>query len=80
VLVMLPVELEPLVDLLPDQAPEAVHAVALVEDQVRVELVPLETLLGLALNVTVGVGCAAAIETVTDFAVEAPPAPVQVKV
>ena len=74
---MPPVELEPLVALVPDQAPEAVHAVALVEDQVRVEPAPLATLVGLALIVTVG----AAVETVTvaDWAAE-PPAPVQVSV
>ena len=38
----------------PDHPPEAVQAVALVEDQVNVELPPLETLVGLALSDTVG--------------------------
>lgn len=45
---------DPLVALLPDHPPEAVHVVASVLDQLRVELAPLATLLGLALNVIVG--------------------------
>ena len=51
-----PVDCEPLTDLLPDQAPPAVHAVALLDDQLRVELLPLLTVLGLALKDTVGAG------------------------
>ena len=51
-----PVDCEPVRGSAPDQAPEAVQAVALVEDQVRVALPPLETVLGLALMVTVAVG------------------------
>ena len=47
---------EPLMDLLPDHAPEAVHEVALVADHVRVELLPLITELGLAPSVIVGAG------------------------
>jgi hypothetical protein len=50
----LPVDADPLVALLPDHPPDAVHVVALVLDQLRVELAPLATLLGLALNVIVG--------------------------
>jgi hypothetical protein len=42
--------------LLPDQAPPAVHAVALLDDQLSVELLPLLTVLGLALKDTVGAG------------------------
>lgn len=72
-----PVDCEPLKDLLPDQAPEPVHEVALVDDQVRVALPPLETLLGLALRLTVGDG--GVTETVTDCAA-LPPAPLQVRV
>lgn len=53
---MPPVELEPLVALVPDQAPEAVQEEALVDDQVNVELPPLETLVGSALSETVGAG------------------------
>jgi hypothetical protein len=40
--------------LLPDQPPEAVQAVALVEDHVSVELPPEAIVLGPALMVTVG--------------------------
>jgi hypothetical protein len=59
-----PVDCEPLTGMLPDQAPEAVQEVALVADQVNVELLPLATVLGLAANVTVGAG--AVTETVAD--------------
>ena len=55
---------EPLIALLPLQAPEAVQAVAFVADQVSVELVPLATELGAALIWTVG--AAALTETVAD--------------
>ena len=65
----------PLVALEPDQAPEAVHEVALVADQVNVELAPLATVLGLAAKVTVGAGDVT--ETVADC-VALPPVPVQV--
>ena len=68
---------EPLADLLPDQAPEAEHDVAFAADQVKVELLPLISELGLALRLTVGVG--AFTETVADCAA-LPPAPVQVSV
>jgi hypothetical protein len=61
--------------MLPDQAPEAVHEVALAADQVNVELPPLATVLGLAANVTVGAG--EVTETVADC-VALPPPPVQV--
>jgi hypothetical protein len=53
-----------------------VHEVAFVEDQERVAAVPWVTVLGLALNVTVGAGAV----TVTVAAWAAlPPAPVQFK-
>ena len=55
---------EPLAVLLPDQAPVAVQEVAWVADQVNVELAPLATVLGLAVNVTVGAG--ESIDTVAD--------------
>lgn len=67
---------EPLVALVPDQAPEAVQEVALVADQVSVELAPLETVLGAVLKVTVGEG--AVTETVADCVALPPPVPVQV--
>jgi hypothetical protein len=70
-----PVDCEPLAAMLPDQAPEAVHEVALVADQVNVELLPLVTVLGLAAKVTVGAG--EVTETVADC-VALPPVPVQV--
>jgi hypothetical protein len=69
--------LDPLVASLPDQPPEAVHEVALVEDHVKVALLPLVTVLGAALKVTVGAG--EVTVTVADWAAE-PPGPVQVSV
>ncbi len=59
-----PVEDVPLVASAPDQAPEAVHEVALVEDHVSDELEPLAMVLGLALRLTVGAG--GVTDTVTD--------------
>jgi hypothetical protein len=69
------VDCVPLMALLPDQAPEAVQAVALVDDQFKVELLPLMMVLGLAAKTTVGMG--GVTETVVDW-VALPPAPVQV--
>jgi hypothetical protein len=71
-----PVDCEPLVDWLPDQAPVATQEVALAADQVNVELPPLATVLGLAAKVTVGAG--EVTETVVDC-VALPPLPVQVR-
>jgi len=68
---------EPLVASLPDQPPEATHEVALVEDQVNVEVAPLATVVGFALSATVGAGVVTV--TVADCAA-LPPAPVQVSV
>ena len=59
-----PVDCEPLRALLPDQAPEAVQAVAWVDDHVSVELPPLVMALGPTLRLTVGSG--ALTETVVD--------------
>jgi hypothetical protein len=61
----------------PDHAPEAVHEVALVADQVSVELLPLAIVLGLAAKLMVGAGWVT--DTVADCAA-LPPAPVQVSV
>lgn len=72
-----PVDRDPLVATDPLQAPEAVQAVALVEDQIRVALSPLSTVLGLVVNVTVGVG--EVTDTVADCTA-LPPAPLQVSV
>lgn len=66
---------EPLTAWLPDQAPEALHEVALADDQLNVEALPLATVLGLAVKLSVG--AAPVIETVADW-VALPPLPVQV--
>ena len=55
---------EPLIGLLPLHELDAVQAVALVADQVSIELVPLATELGAALIRTVGAG--ELTETVAD--------------
>jgi hypothetical protein len=72
-----PVDCDPLIASEPLHAPDAVQAVALVEDQVRVDVPPWATLLGLAAIETLG--AAAETVTVADCAAE-PPAPVQVRV
>jgi hypothetical protein len=59
-----PVECEPLVGWLPDQPPDAVQEVAFVVDQLKVELLPLTTELGLAARLTVGAGAGEVTETV----------------
>ena len=71
-----PLDCEPLTALLPDQAPEAVQAVALADDQVKVDAAPLFTVLGLAEKLTVGEGVVT--DTVADC-VALPPEPVQVR-
>jgi hypothetical protein len=58
-----PVDFEPLVARAPDHAPEAAQEVALVDDQVNVELAPAETLWGLILSVTVGAELAATADS-----------------
>jgi hypothetical protein len=61
----------------PDQPPEAVQEVALVELQVRVAVPPDAILVGLAVSVTVGAG----VVTVTLADAEPlPPVPVQDRV
>jgi hypothetical protein len=49
-----PVDCEPLRDLVPDQPPDAEHAVAFCVVQVSVEAEPELTVLGAALSVTIG--------------------------
>lgn len=74
----LPVDCDPLTALLPDQAPDAEHDVALVDDQVRVAALPLATVLGLAVRLTVTAGVGVTV-TVADW--EAlPPGPEQFRV
>lgn len=63
----------------PLQPPDAVQVVALVLVQLRVEELPLVTVVGVAFNVTVGAVGPDATVTVTDCAA-VPPAPVQVSV
>ena len=60
----------------PDHAPDATQDVALVADQVNMELLPLATVLGPADRVTVGAGVVT--ETVADW-VALPPLPVQLR-
>jgi hypothetical protein len=69
---------EPLIDLLPDQPPEAVQDVALVDDQVKVELAPLLTVLGSALNFTRAPSPEPSV-TISDC-VALPPIPIHVSV
>ncbi|MEJ1963981.1 MAG: hypothetical protein WDO56_21545 [Gammaproteobacteria bacterium] len=74
-----PLDSEPLIALLPVHAPEAVHEVAFVVDQVSTLAVPAVTVVGVAENKRVGAGAGAATLTVTDLVV-VPPPPVQVSV
>ena len=74
-----PVDLEPLGDSCPDQAPEGVQPHAL-ELQVRVEAPPEATLVGFAVNVTVGSGFDPPTVTVTDWGALVPPDPLQLNV
>jgi hypothetical protein len=62
--------------LAPDQAPDAVQDVALVVDQLSVELLPLVTVLGAAAKVTVG--APVVTETVAVW-LALPPLPVQLR-
>ena len=73
-----PVDCDPVTGLVPDQDPEAVHAVALVADHVSVALLPLVTVLGPAARLMVGTGCVT--ETIADCAAALPPVPLQVSV
>jgi hypothetical protein len=68
---------EPAVGSEPLQPPEAVQAVALVDDQVNADVAPLFTVVGFAVSVTAGAGVVT--DTVADCAA-LPPAPVQVSV
>jgi hypothetical protein len=72
-----PVVCDPLTAFAPDQDPAAVHAVALLADQVSVALLPLATVLGLAARLMVGTGWVT--ETVVDWAALLPPVPVHVR-
>lgn len=73
--VSVPVDCVPLVALLPDQDPDAVQAVALVDDQFSVALLPLVIALGPTLRLKVG---AAALIVTVALCEALPPVPVQV--
>ena len=73
-----PVDWVPEVALAPDQPPEAVQEVALVEDQVSVEDPPLATDAGFAASDTVGGSGVPATVTVAE-ALPLPPEPEQVR-
>jgi hypothetical protein len=79
VAVSAPVLAVPLIARAPLQPFAAVHAVAPVVDQVRVEELPLVTLPGFALRLTVGTG-GVTVTVVVWFADPPAPAPVQVRV
>jgi hypothetical protein len=72
-----PVDWDPVSPLLPDHALDAVQEVALVDDQVTEDALPLAILLGEALSRTVG--GVALTDTVADCAA-LPPGPEQVNV
>lgn len=74
-----PVLWVPLCGSVPDQPPDAVQALAWVVDQVRLALLPLATVLGLAASAIVGAGAGEVTETVADWAA-LPPAPEQLSV
>ena len=75
--VSMPVACWPEIALLPDHAPEALHELASVDDQLRVEESPLTTELGLAVNDTVGAG---GVTVIVADALAVPPSPVQAMV
>jgi len=73
-----PVDCEPLTARLPDQPPVAVQLVALVLFHVKVDAPPLATVVGFAVNVSVGAGGVAAINTESEREME-PPGPEQLR-
>lgn len=79
VAVRAPVACVPEVALLPDQPPEAVQELALLTDQLKVEGLPLATVVGVAVKEMAGAGVAAFTVTVTER-VTVPPLPLQLKV
>ena len=64
--------------LVPAHAPDAVQEVALLDDQVSVDALPLRMVLGLVLKLTVTVGFALTVTVAVCAAV--PPAPLHVRV
>jgi len=80
-LVNAPLDSLPEIALLPDQAPEASHEVASVDDQVSVEDAPLATEVGFAARLTVGSGGGGGVPATVTVAeaLALPPEPVQVR-
>jgi hypothetical protein len=72
------VDCDPVRALAPCHPPDAAHEVALLDDQVRVDALPLPIVLGLALKLTVTVGFALTVTVAVCAAV--PPAPLHVRV
>jgi hypothetical protein len=70
-----PLDSDPLVGLAPDQPPEAMHCVAFAADQLSMAVPPLFTVLGAALNFTLGVRLELTV-TVCDW-LAVPPMPMQ---
>ena len=68
---------EPLIDLAPDQPPDATQELALAAFQLSMELVPEATVLGFAMTLTVG---DADFTVIVADCVALPPEPVQVRV
>jgi hypothetical protein len=73
-----PVDCDPLTGLVPDHAPPALQAVALVEDQVSVELPPERIVVGLALILTVGAPAGVPVTVTVADSVTEPSEPLQV--
>jgi hypothetical protein len=72
-----PVDCDPPTDLLPDHAPDAVQELAFALLHLRVELVPLAMVLGVAANSTMGAGGFTEMLIVCEAL---PPGPVQIRV
>ena len=72
-----PVDSDPLTGLPPLQPPLAVQLVALVDDQVSVELSPAWTESGFAVSVSVGSGAGGADTVTVTFLETLPPSPTQ---
>ena len=78
---LIDIDCEPAVAFDPDQLPDALQLSASVEVQLKVMVLPRDTLDGLAVRVTVGAGLAGGTFTVTvTLSLALPPSPVQLRV
>jgi len=75
---LITIDSAPVSALAPAQSPDAVHVVASVDDQSKVIVPPIDTRVGLAVNVTVGAAVASALTVTTTLLVALPPSPVHV--